>query len=140
MRRQIYILTLLGIFFLSTTGLPLTINICNMNKTRSVKQCEMLMDMMKIGKCHEENSISKVNISSSLPACCQIKIVDNRVTDNFIFTHTDIGTKFSVKVIIISGFLNQIPEINFEHNFYSSGSPPLLSDNHLYLTNSILLI
>lgn len=139
MKRKVYILTLLGIFFISTTGLPLTVNICGMKNMQSPKECKMHMDNMQ-GKCHEDKSAGEVNMTKDMPACCQIKIVNNNITDNFISSLNDAGTKTSVKIILVSGILNFTPEINLSYNIYTSGSPPLISDNHIYLTNSILLI
>ncbi|HSD62545.1 MAG TPA: hypothetical protein VLB50_02070 [Ignavibacteriaceae bacterium] len=99
----------------------------------------MHMDNMQ-GKCLEDNSAVKINMTKDLPACCQIKIINNNITDNFISSLSDAGTKTSVKIILVSGILNFTPEINLSYNIYTSGSPPLISDNHIYLTNSILLI
>lgn len=139
MKRKIYILILLSIFFISTTGLPLTVNICSMKNLQSPKQCKMHMDNMQ-GKCHTDKSAGAVNMTKGMPVCCQIKIVDNTITDNFISLVNDTATKAPVKIILISGIINCTSEIYLLNNINTSGSPPLLSDNHIYLTNSILLI
>lgn len=139
MKRKVYILTLLGIFFISTTGLPMTVSICSMKDMQASGQCEMAMNEMD-GKCHDDKSTGDVNVTKDIPACCQIKIVDNNITDNFISSSNDIGTKTPAKIIFISDINIFTPEINLSNNDYTSGSPPLISDNHIYLTNSILLI
>lgn len=139
MKRKIYILTLLGIFLLSTTGLPMTINMCNMDDMQASGQCKMTMNEME-GKCHEDTSTGDVNVTKDIPPCCQIKIVDNNITDNFISSVNDIGTKVTVKILNTFDVNIFNSEISLSYNIYTSGSPPLISNNHIYLTNSVLLI
>jgi len=73
--------------------------------------------------------------------CCSIKVIDSNVKDNYIsnisekVSHTQIITVIVSQNISFDNLLNNDITKN-----YIDTSPPLLSGNSLYLTNSILLI
>jgi hypothetical protein len=142
MVRKIYILTLLGVFFISTTGLPLTVSICNMGDVHTKDHCEM--DMQKMANhscCSKDKEESPVKISQmDMGSCCQLKVVDNNVTDKYLSLANESFSKTQISKLIVSNIISYVTEVFPSQNFYSSNSSPPLTDNHLYLTNSILLI
>ena len=142
MIRKFYILTLLGVFFISTTGLPLTVSICNMGDLHTKDHCELnmqkVMDHSCCGKVKENDpvKISRIDMDS----CCQLKVVDNNVKDKFISLSNESVSKTQIGKLISSDIINYETPLFSLHKYYSNNSSPPLADNHLYLNNSILLI
>ncbi len=135
MKKRISILTLALLFFASTTGLPLVLHYCEMMESVSLEICEM----HKQSSCCGEESNANVYITSGYDPCCSTKLVDSSVKDNFVISKIEQTQKNLLPVILI---INQTDIYSFAsfNKFYNDTSPPLLTDNHLYLTNSILLI
>jgi hypothetical protein len=141
MKRKVYILTLLGVFFISTTGLPLTLSFCSMNDSHPSGHCKMHMETMKNGCCSKDVAHNEVKLTEKdFDSCCQFKIVDHNITDKFLISGNDTGTKTPVKALVTFNSFNYGSQIILSQNTYTDGSPPPLPDNHLYLSNSILLI
>lgn len=140
MKRKVYIFTLLGIFLISTTGLPVTIRFCSMKDMKSAMECKMHMKMTN--KCEGSNDDdNSVKIKAiDFDSCCQIRIIDKNITDKYLTSEKDSGTKISVKAPLISELINYQSQLILSTNLYTNNSPPPLSENHLYLTISILLI
>jgi hypothetical protein len=138
MKKRIFILTLILLFFTSTTGLPIVLHYCEMMESVSLEVCEMHKQVdIKTSCCEKEND--EVRLSNGYDSCCSTKLVDSSVKDNFIISKPDLVSKTQLSIVL---FLNQ----NIDFSFYSSykfntdTSPPLQPDNHIYLTNSVLLI
>ncbi len=141
MKRKFYILTLLGVFFISTTGLPLTVSFCSMSASHSPKHCKMYKEMMKDHSCCSKvNNNNSVKLTLSGFACCQYKIVDHNITDQFLTSNNDHGSKTFVKILAAFSPVNYESHIISSQNIYTGGSPPPLLNNNIYLSNSILLI
>lgn len=142
MIKKISISTLLLLFLVSTTGLPLTIHLCKMGSNEVSQTCTIHNEMNK--KMHqscnqdqEENSYFSVEKGS----CCKVELVNKSISDKFLQTDNQ---KHNLK-------LNFIPIINMDlsannnlrvnsFNYFNDSSPPALINNHIYLGNSILLI
>lgn len=133
MKRKISILTLVVLFFASTTGLPLALHFCQMSETEEV--CEQIMMMKKSSCCEEEQT--EIYITNGIDQCCSTKLVDSSIKDNFVVSKTEFFIPLYLYTII--PIENDLP-LNHYSFFKVYISPPPLIDNHLYLTNSILLI
>ena len=142
MIKKVSILTLLLLFFISTTGLPVTIHLCNMESSKANQSCPVY-DMMK--KMHqscnqdqEENSYFSVENGN----CCKIELVNKSISDKFLQIDSQ---KHNLKLNFITPamYLDLFADYNISaslSNYFSDSSPPSLINNHIYLDNSILLI
>jgi len=142
MARKIYILTLLGIFFISTTGLPLTVSICNMGDLHTKDHCEIDMQKMTDHSCcsKDEEEIPVKISQMDMGSCCQLKLVDNNVKDKFLSLSNESFSKTQISKLISSDVISYDTPVFSSHRYYSNNSSPPVADNHLYLNNSILLI
>ena len=142
MIKKISISTLLLLFFVSTTGLPLSIHFCKMGSSAASQTCTIHNEMNK--KMHqscnqdkEENSYFTVEKGS----CCKTEIVNKPISDKFLQVDAQKhNLKQNITPVIISDLAigNNSPAITF--NYFTDSSPPTLINNHIYLNNSVLLI
>lgn len=132
--------TVLFLFTLSNTGLPVIFHVCNMMNEvtlESCGMCEAKLDEMR--HSHEEHSSLKIGRDAS--DCCSYKTVEKSIKDNFISAVS--GNMVVNAVDNIAPIVESDIDLSCSHeNLFeiSDGSPPGQSDNHIYLTNSILLI
>jgi len=138
MKRKISIFTLTFLFFASTTGLPFVIHYCEMMESVTLEACEMHKEVVVTSCCEEENE-AEVYYTNGYDACCSTKLVDSSLKDNFVVSKTDLITKIQLPVVLFINPNNDLLQFS-SNSFYTDTSPPPLIDNHLYLTNSILLI
>jgi len=141
MTKRILILTLTLLFLVSTTGLPVTINLCKMADAEDADQCMMHRKPIKSMCCAEETSENQITFSSVIPNCCQTTFVYNKVEDEFVNSKTE--NKFYSSSEIVSTPVFLIPhtiDFTFEESCYNDSSPPFLINPELHITNSILLI
>lgn len=140
-KKLILIVTIL--FFLSTTGLPISLHYCQMQGSTSLSSCEMcLIDENESGSsCCEEEFDSSVQIKSgNSDQCCVTKVIESSVKDGFLVLVNDVKIELEN---LNSFFTNNvfIPSLeNRNLNFQFSDSSPPLADNHIYLLNSVILI
>jgi hypothetical protein len=141
MNRKIFILTLLGVFLVSATGLPLSLHICSMDGLSSASSCKMHNVVKEDHSCCNKEEESPVKLTvNHFDGCCQFKIIDRNLTDQFVTTTNDISLKSSVKVSL-TGIIDTYSAPDFIDSFtYNSNSPPLTAGNHLYLNISVFLI
>ncbi len=131
------------LFFVSTTGLPLTIHFCSMTETEMTNspKCE----------CHEMNNNSMHNacnmtkdatkdISVKSQNCCASEIALKYVKDSFLANKSEIQKNITVNKVLVSLLPLNEKAKSFTNNSFSDSSPPLLSSNQLYIYNSVLLI
>ena len=143
MIKKISILTLLLLFFVSTTWLPLSIHFCNMMKKEVSNTCKMhnsekMMEDMHSNCCKKNDNKKTETIKKS--DCCKLETVIAGVTDSFISYKTETDNASLNQLIPVSNIsLNEESLKISDYSFFDT-SPPLLQSNHLYLTNSILLI
>ena len=143
MFKKVSILTLLLLFFVSTTGLPLTIHFCNILNKEVKSACILHTPQKKTTEinCMCEKEESRTNITSiKEEECCTIKVVIAGVKDSFISNKTE--TQNQSVTIILPVTVTSLPKTEQEISTYTfiDTSPPLQQDNSLYLSNSILLI
>jgi len=137
-KKKISILTLSFLFFVSTTGLPLVLHYCEMMEAVSFEVCEMHYVKPVQTGCCDTGSNADVFFTSEYDECCSTKLIDSSVKDDFVVSKTEI-TKIQLPVVLlIENNFNSGKTIS--DKFYTDTSPPLLADNHIYLSNSVLLI
>ena len=90
--------------------------------------------------CNKEDESPLRITLDEYDGCCQIKMIDSNLTDQLLTVGNDVISKTSIK-IILTGVTDsyQSPVLSAQFNYNSNSSPPL-SDNHIYLNNSVLLI
>lgn len=91
--------------------------------------------------CHEKNANqdSKINLHSE--DCCTVKVIDSKVKDNFLFSHLENQNHLQVvSFISVQNTSSELLSSIHANKIYFDTSPPPLSGNPLYLTNSIFLI
>lgn len=87
-------------------------------------------------------SINDIHETSLSNNCCTVKTIDYSIKDHYLNSNNNLNNNIQILAIItISGLNSIFTDTNKEINkIYFDTSPPLLSNNSLYLTNSILLI
>ena len=131
----------MSVFLVSTTGLPLSLHVCSMKGLTSASSCKMHKVMKEDHSCcsKEEESQVKLNLDN-YDSCCQFKVVEKNNSDQIISINNDFGSVKNLKVpVSVTADFYQSPEVSIQFS-YKNTSPPPLADNHIYLTNSILLI
>ena len=139
-KKRILILALTFLFLVSTTGLPVTINLCKMN-SEEADQCTMHQKPVKSMCCIEDISENTLRISRTTPNCCQVSLVYNKVESEFVNNKTEINSysSFQSLIILVSLIPHQF-EVSSSESFYTDSSPPFLIDSEIHITNSSLLI
>jgi len=137
MKRKISVLIITFLFFVSTAGLPVVLHYCEMMESVTLEACEMHKEVV-VTCCEVENK-AEVYYTNGYDACCSTKLVDSSFKDNFVVSKTDLITKIQLPVVLFINLNNDLLQFS-SNSFYTDTSPPPLIDNHLYLTNSILLI
>jgi hypothetical protein len=139
-KKLILIVTLL--FFLSTTGLPISLHYCQMQSSTSFSSCEMcsLKEIELEPSCCEEEFDSSVQIKAeNSEQCCATQIIDKSISDNFIPLKLEVKQDPSSSVIYLTNLISK--QLILNHQFINSAaSPPFTQHNDLYLQNSVLLI
>lgn len=143
MIKKASIITLLLLFFVSTTGLPLTIHFCNMTEKEISSTCSMHMPEKQIDNmqsaCNEENPVDKT-ISLEMQNCCKTELIYAKVKDSFLSSNTETQNYLATGLNPVAEITTiQIPQTISTYSFIDI-SPPLRQNNHLYITNSTFLI
>jgi hypothetical protein len=134
MTKRIIILSFCFLFLVSTTGLPITIHFCKMLNSVSInKKCGMC------GMDHRHgNTAQGTSITKPMSQCCHTETFNNNVKDNFLSVSAGLNVN-TLSVIMICpaecSFCSYVSAIQFNDT-----SPPRLTNNNLYLFNSLLLI
>ena len=144
MKRKISILTLVLLFFASTTGLPITLHLCKMMEMEIMTECSMCnssKDKIQMPCCTEEMEREKNVITDSNDPCCELSIIDNKLSDKFFFSKHKSYEEFRLISILVEN--SNLYQNNFSFstsNKLINESPPGLLTNHLYLDLSVLII
>ena len=141
MFRKFYTYGLILILLVSTTGLTITWHLCKTLNVVSTEECameDMASNNVSPSCCETEDA--KETISGYMPACCEIELVENKVSDQFLFVsnETNKNTNFTVILINTNILWDSNPLEHSKYNLHNT-SPPHL-DRDLYIQNSILLI
>ncbi len=140
MKKKIFVFGFIGLFAISTIGLPLTIHFCEMMNKSSIVECAICAEEIDTPSCCEVES-DVLRFSSLAPNCCQEDFTFNKIEDDFI------NSKSEIKFIIDCSF-------HFDANLYLSFSNNLSNEKYLnsdlpppgaelkpiYLLNSTFLI
>lgn len=142
MKRQI-IISFIFTFFLSTTGLPFALHYCGMQGSISLSSCEMCEVVeaeTENSCCQTEDDFSVQLKSDNSDECCETKIVDSSIKDDFVkaISETKIDSK-SLESSLISSDDNSLSFSAQNYLHFSDSSPPL-SSNKIYLINSVFRI
>ena len=143
MIKKISILSLLLLFFVSTTSLPFTIHFCKMQKEMKDNMCRMEMNQSSSSgmTCSGINNNDDGTQQVKQFPCCGTKTLDLSIKDQFLnnrsdspqFVHLLAVISLSNSIIVLEG-LNNSGYSNIDI------SPPPRYDNNLYLNFSLLLI
>ena len=139
MKKKISILSLAILFFASTVGLPFVLHYCEMMESVSFEVCEMHNVQSSSVSCCETKNEADVFLTNGYDQCCSTKLVDLSVKDNFVISKSDLISKTQLPVVLCININSDLSKIS-SAKFYTDTSPPPISDNHIYLTNSVLLI
>jgi maltodextrin utilization protein YvdJ len=133
---------LIFIFFLSTVGIPISLHFCEMQKTSAISMCEVCTGdtKEKVNSCCEEEVGNSVQLkSNNSKQCCDTKIIDKSISDNFISVKLELKQEQSSAVVYITDLISK--QLRLSHQLIDeTSSPPETKHNDLYLQNSILLI
>jgi hypothetical protein len=142
MKRKFFILTLLSVFLVSTTGLPLGLHYCSIKGLTFASTCTKHKALNEAHSCCNNNTDQNpVKITVSQPVnCCMFKVVVGSSTDQFVTINNDLSFVKNLKTVIpLFSNVYEAPAITKQFD-YTSSSPPPLSENQIYLINSVLII
>jgi len=130
-------------FFLSTVGVPISWHFCNVTETASLSMCELCAadKMEKSMPCceNEENEFPVQIKSENTNQCCDTKIIDKSISDNFIPLKLELNPEKSSSVVYMTDLISR--QLILNHQIINrTASPPSAQHNDLYLQNSVLLI
>lgn len=141
MKKKLVIIVTIA-FFLSIAGLPISLHFCEMQKTSSLSMCEVcaLDKIEKVDFCCEEEYDFSVQLkSNNSDQCCNTKIIDKSISDNFISFKVELKQEHSSTIVYITDLISK--QLRLNHQFINeTASPPSAQHNDLYLQNSVLLI
>ena len=145
MFKKISILTLLLLFFVSTTGLPLTIHFCNMAANmEKMDMSSCSCHVKNTNRMHKACSLFKSEtkeISVKSQNCCDTEVsFIKHVKDSFLSNKTEIQKEVSIQKIHILTLPSISQRQTVSYFSFTDSSPPLLTSNHLYIYNSVFLI
>ena len=141
MKKRILISTLTLLFLVSTTGLPVTINLCKMVETENVNECMMHRKPVESHCCTKANAEYPVTVSFHNYNCCESEFVFNKVEDEFLYNKTDVNFFSTLEHVIQPvSVIPQKVDYSFNESFFCDSSPPFLINPELHITNSLLLI
>ena len=138
MKKKISVISLILLFFVSTTGLPLTVSICSLMDTPQADLCEM---HSKNKTCEYEAHRVSVNTELTKEDCCKTELIDKSICDKYIQANNQSNNLIQHTVAVINNeFLVADNLVVNPVKYFNDASPPSLLNNHIYLDNSILLI
>jgi hypothetical protein len=141
MLRKIFTYGLILTLLVSITGFSITWHFCNTLNLVNTEECgmeELAPNKMSSGCC--DNDDAKETISSYMAVCCEIEVVENKISDQFLFVNNETNKNSPFTVILIGAnfVLESNPSQHSELNLHNTSPPHLVND--IYLQNSILLI
>jgi len=146
MKKKIYILSLIFLFTLSTTGMPLMMHYCGSMDSLSLwssiqfgEYCEMHSPKVEELSCCESTQDKSADNFEYPEGCCEDYIIDNSVKDTFLSSKIELN--IYKEIISIISFSDNLIEIASDKNIFNTDhSPPLITNNKIYLSISVFLI
>jgi hypothetical protein len=142
MSKKLIILFILT-FFLSTTGLPFSLHYCQMQGSMSLSNCDMCSssEVEEVHSCCENEDSYPIQLKSDIQNnCCELKVIDSSVKENFLLIKQEIRTdKIDLFFTIFSNETFQKLNVVSAYSSFCDSSPPLLRTD-IYLQNSVFLI
>ena len=143
MIKKASILTLLFLFFISTTGLPFSVEFCNILNKAIKTECSLLAsgkDTNELSCPFEMEKAADKSISFKDENCCSQEFITIGVKDSYISNKTEAQNQSVTIILPVSNNIFSEKELEISTYTYIDTSPPLLQSNTLYLNNSVLLI
>ena len=138
MFRKVLISTIVLVFFVSTTGLPLTIHLCSMVADGEMEACTMHSEMMQ---CENDADAAYNVVKIKREDCCKTEVKYESIGDKFLQINSQKVIYNETLIALLNAELFQnLNQLTLFQNYLSDSSPPHSVNNHLYLNNSILLI
>lgn len=138
LKRKFQIFSLSFLLLISITGLPIAYHICFMMQSISLQSCGMCQNAST--KCCKDEVDGKEILSSTKDNCCSVKFVANPIEEKYLTSSTE-KQKLEIKNNYFATIVDNIAfKIEILKHFYIDKSPPKITSNTLYLSNSILLI
>jgi hypothetical protein len=138
MKKKISVISLILLFFVSTTGLPLAVNFCTMMDVPENEMCEMHSEHKTC-----EYEIHKLSVSTQINKddCCKTEIIDKSICDKYLQVNVQKLIQNQNKIEVIHDDLSVYNSLIVNPvKYFNDTSPPILLNNHIYLNNSALLI
>lgn len=88
MKKKISILTIVFLFFISTTGLPVWSHYCEMMGKKSLNECDACIVETQTSCCSEEQLTAKIKITAENSSCCFDIFDYKKIEDDFFQTIT----------------------------------------------------
>ena len=142
MKKKLIILVVIT-FFLSTVGFPISLHYCEMQRTTSISMCEICAaeNTKEVKSCCEEDDYNSLLLKSdNSNQCCETKIIDKSISDNFLSFKVEIKQEHSLSIIFLDNSLANYSNKIIQSFLNQFKSPPLSHLNALYLQNSVFLI
>lgn len=115
-----------------------------MMEMEMITQCSMCEPSeveVQIPCCSDKMEDESNVITDFNDPCCELTIIDNKLSDKFFFTKLNLKEEFSlVSILVADNYENQNNFSISISNRFIGESPPGLLTNHLYLNHSVLLI
>lgn len=146
MKKKINILSLIFLFTLSTTGMPLIMHYCGSmdsislwNSIQFGEYCEMHSQRVEEPSCCESTQDKSADNIEYPEECCEDYVIDNSVKDTFFSSKLELN--IYKEIISIIALSNNLIETKSENNIcITDHSPPLIANNKIYLSISVFLI
>ncbi len=133
MKKKISVISLILLFFISTVGLPFVINVCDMSDDSQQESDEMNSKVAA-----NQNDTHSVSIIKE--DCCKTEIIDKSISDQYLKIDTKNNSYQNIITLITQSFSEYNNTLSNSYKYFSDSSPPAPINNHIYLSNSILLI
>lgn len=141
--KKLIITSLAFLFFLSTTGLPVSLHFCQMKNLTTFSDCEVCSSEKLEDEpacCSEETDFPEQIRSDNSNHCCETKIIESSVKDDYLSAASYLIHDFSS---LLPAFQIDIvfPDFNScKTYFHFNDSSPPFSTNNIYLINASFLI
>ncbi len=130
-------------FFLSTTGVPISLHYCQMQGSLSLSDCGMCSsaEVEEEPSCCETEDSYPIQLKSDIQNnCCELKVIDSSVKENFLLIKQEIRTdKTDLFFTIFNNETFQKLNVVSAYSSFCDSSPPLIRTD-IYLQNSVFLI